>query len=218
MEAFIKYVLGEMRVIADAPLSFTVALLVIAGVIWWAIDWRYSGILSNRDGVIQNRDSEIALLKSQRDDYKENLGGRSPDEAKARLDALESSVGKLLPRRLTEEQKHGIRAALNRVPAGEIAVSHEMSCADCNGYANDFRQVFSQAGWRVRAPAVMGIGATLLSSNGMSVVVPNPEQPTEAARLIIATLRQQNIPFEVKAQRPSGITPEPDIELIAMTR
>src|SRR5262245_51575677 len=103
MESLIKYVFGEMRVIAGARLVFATALLVAGMAIYWVMDWRYAGILSNRD-------SEIALLKSQRDDYKDKLGGASPDQARARIDALEKrlaelepKLARLEPRRITPE-------------------------------------------------------------------------------------------------------------------
>src|SRR5262249_60686968 len=116
-ESLIKYVLGEMRVIADARLVFATALLVAGMAIYWVMDWRYVAILSNRD-------SEIALLKSQRDDYKDKLGGASPDQARARIDALESRLAqlepklenrfaRLEPRRITPEQRATFIQAIN---------------------------------------------------------------------------------------------------------
>jgi hypothetical protein len=39
LEEFIKYILGEWRVIANAPVSFIVAVLVLGGIIWWAMSW-----------------------------------------------------------------------------------------------------------------------------------------------------------------------------------
>ena len=75
MEQFFKYVLGEIRVIANAPLVFGTALLALAGAIWWAMDWRYSGIISNRD-------FEIASLKTQRDEYRDKFVNLKMSDAK----------------------------------------------------------------------------------------------------------------------------------------
>ena len=75
MDQITNYVLDQMRVIGNAPVVFALAILIIAGVIWWALRWRYSGI-------IRNRERTIAL-------YKNRLGGASPDEAKAKIDSLE---------------------------------------------------------------------------------------------------------------------------------
>jgi hypothetical protein len=59
MEAIIKYVVGEMRVIAEAPAIFTIALLVLSAAVWWAMDWRYGSIINNQG-------SEIKLLERQK--------------------------------------------------------------------------------------------------------------------------------------------------------
>jgi hypothetical protein len=84
MDQVIKYVLDEMRVIGDAPVVFAGALLVIAGAIWWAMSWRYSRI-------IRNRERTIAL-------YRNRLDGASPDEAKAKIDSLEGQIWTLKDR------------------------------------------------------------------------------------------------------------------------
>jgi hypothetical protein len=80
-ETFIKYVLGEFRMIWDAPLSFVAAVLGTALIAWIALDWRYSTIIANKD-------SEITLAKSQRDDYRDKLGGATAEQAKAAIDAI----------------------------------------------------------------------------------------------------------------------------------
>src|SRR6476620_7116907 len=84
MDQIIKYVLDELRVLGDAPVVFAGAILIISGAIWWALSWRYSGI-------IKNRERTIAL-------YKDRLSGASPDEAKAKLDSLEGQIWTLKDR------------------------------------------------------------------------------------------------------------------------
>lgn len=54
MESLVKYVVGEMSTIAHAPAIFIVALLVVTGGIWWAIDWRYGSVIVNRDAEISS--------------------------------------------------------------------------------------------------------------------------------------------------------------------
>ena len=84
MDEIIKYLLGEMRVLGNAPVVFAGTILIVAGAIWWALSWRYSGI-------IKNRERTIAL-------YKNRLGGASPDEAKAKIDSLEGQIWTLKDR------------------------------------------------------------------------------------------------------------------------
>src|SRR5258708_1769808 len=85
LEAFIKYVLGEFRIIWDAPLSFATSVAAVALITWFAMDWRYGGVISNKD-------SELSLAKAQRDDYRDKLGGATPDQARAKIEALERTV------------------------------------------------------------------------------------------------------------------------------
>ena len=73
---------------ANLP-TFAVILVLMIAVVRWFVNLVHGGSVSNRDSIINNKDSEIALLKSQRDEYKNKLSGATPDEAKARVDVLE---------------------------------------------------------------------------------------------------------------------------------
>jgi uncharacterized caspase-like protein len=53
-------------------------------------------------------------------DYKTKLSGASPDEAKARLDALETIVADLSPRLLSEEQSRKLISILSTDPGRAI--------------------------------------------------------------------------------------------------
>lgn len=82
-EIVIKYILGEAKTLRSAPASALVLSLGVFAVAWAALDWRYAAILANRDGIIASRDATIDLITTQRDDYKDKLGGASPDQAKS---------------------------------------------------------------------------------------------------------------------------------------
>ena len=77
-EQFIQYALGELRLIADAPLVFGAAVLFLGAIIWAALRWRYSSLIEHRNRI-------IAL-------YKARLNGATPDQAKAKIDSLEGQV------------------------------------------------------------------------------------------------------------------------------
>lgn len=83
-EIVIKYILGESRTLRNAPASAIAIILGVFAVVWIAMDWRYAGVIANRDGIIASREAAINLITAQRDDYK----GASPDQAKSRMDAL----------------------------------------------------------------------------------------------------------------------------------
>ena len=80
-EQFVRYILGELRLIAEAPLVFGAAVLFLGAIIWAALRWRYSGMIERGNHV-------IAL-------YKARLNGATPDQAKAKIDSLEGQVASL---------------------------------------------------------------------------------------------------------------------------
>jgi hypothetical protein len=111
MDQIIKYVLSEIRVISEAPVAFSACLLVLAGVIWWAVNWRYSGVIDSKDGI-------IAL-------YKERLNGATPDQARAKIEGLEAQISALRSREwapLTASTSAAFKAALKDMPPTEVEV------------------------------------------------------------------------------------------------
>jgi hypothetical protein len=114
MDQFIKYVLGEIRVIRGAPLVFMIALSVLLVGAWSTIDWRFAKIIEGKDGI-------IAL-------YKERLNGASPDQAKAKIEALEAQVSALRNREwppLTGTESAAFKAALKGVAPRQVFVFAE---------------------------------------------------------------------------------------------
>lgn len=191
MESLLKYVVGEMRVIADAPFVFSAAVLILVGGIWWLMDWRYGGIVSNRD-------AEIALLRSQRDDYREKLGGASPDQARARIDVLEQRLRIIEPRFLMPEQRkilfEALKLAQNTNHA--VVISHDGACADCNRYATDFMSIFTNIpGWQVKPS--MFLGAGLKSPKGLTIFVPDPTHLLPEGALVIRAFEAAKLSFEI---------------------
>jgi hypothetical protein len=68
LEDFIKYILGEWRTIAQAPVSFFLSVLVLGIIIWAVMNWGYG--------------REMSLLRQQVADYKDRLSMVFPKEAK----------------------------------------------------------------------------------------------------------------------------------------
>jgi hypothetical protein len=208
---------------ANIP-TFIIIAVLIFGAIWWLMDWRYGGIITSRDGIIANKDSEITLMRGQRDDYKEKLSGATPEQAKARIDALESRLARLEPRRLTETQRADLTARL-RIPTGAtylVAVSRDMACADCSGLAADISRAFSGAGgWQISNPMMMGINNT--PPHGIAVRCADINNPSPEARIVIEAMRAARIQFDLQPGayvRPfSGVgPPEPAVEVLLTTR
>lgn len=99
VEQIIKYVVGEMRVIAQAPVTFFAAVGVMSVVIWKLLSWRHAP-----------KDDLISL-------YKARLDGATPDEAKARIETLEATIARSIGSRwepLTDREITALAEALSQ--------------------------------------------------------------------------------------------------------
>ena len=76
MDPIIKYLLGEMNIIAQAPVTIAAAILILGGIMWWAIEWRYGAIIGHRN-------AELDRIRAERDDYREKLRDIEPKGALA---------------------------------------------------------------------------------------------------------------------------------------
>jgi hypothetical protein len=208
-------ILAQVAVVTSAPVPFLIAVFIAGGLIWWLLDWRYGAIVAQRDGVISNRDSEITLLKSQRDDYKDKLNGATPDQAKARIDSLEARLASVEPRRLTASERAGLIVRLTP-PIGSpraISIISEAS-GDSHQLAADFASVFRSSGdWKISEPTVMGLGNR--PPSGIGVQVPDTNNPSKAATIVMDALRSQNIRFDL--QQAPGM-PGMELALLVCTK
>lgn len=218
MESIIKYFAGEGRVILQAPATFAIALAILGGSIWAAMNWTYSSQITNLQSRLSLRDDQIA-------DYKTKLEGATPDEAKRRLDALELQVKALSPRRLTEDQKGKIIQSLKGV-SGTIQIVQDIAAPDVRAYTADLALAFQAAGWSVAIPAVLGIGNPPPSGVGLRVENPAAMQPIEIA--VKRALEDAGIAFDIQQEnrppRPTpppgapALPPQPDVGLLITTK
>jgi hypothetical protein len=188
---------GWPMIKANLPL-FAVILVLLSVAIWWVVNWRY-------DGIVANKDSEITLLKGQRDDYKDKLNGATPDQAKAKMEALESRVATLEPRlaaieprRLTVDQRAALIARL-KPPLGTsptVSVAAEAT-GDNPQFAADFASVFRSAGgWTIVEPMVMGIGGR--PPSGIAVTIPDINHPSPEIATIVRAFQTAKIEFDIR--------------------
>jgi hypothetical protein len=122
-----------------------IALSVLLVGAWSAIDWRFAKIIEGKDGI-------IAL-------YKERLNGASPDQAKAKIEALEAQVSALRNREwppLTATESAAFKAALKGVAPRQVFVFAE----DRDGIflVRSLIQALNEAGWSAaRDSSISGV-------------------------------------------------------------
>jgi hypothetical protein len=141
-DQFVQYIRSEVRLIAEAPVVFGAAVLLLGVIIWAALRWRYSDIIEHRNHI-------IAL-------YKARLDGATPDQAKAKMDSLEGQVlslknrewPKLMPAAVTDFES--VLAS-----QGSHVVSVLPQDKDSIFLARDLVDAFKRIGWKAKCDKSM---------------------------------------------------------------
>jgi hypothetical protein len=156
---FISKFLDQVAVISSAPRPHIVFLALMGGGLWFAMDWRYGGMMANRD-------STIALITAQRDDYKDKLGGASPDQAKARIDSLEKRLALLEPRHLSDIDK----SVLLKIPRSrKVSIVFQSGDSDTADLSNEISNFLISSGYSIEGPSGRMILTPQGSPRGVSI-------------------------------------------------
>jgi hypothetical protein len=185
-----KEIQEQFAVVMTVPIPFAVAVIACVGIVFGVINWSYSAILSSKGSQIELQDRQIA-------DCKEKLKDASPSNAKGRIDTLEARVGRVEPRQLSPEQKKTITENA-MLPAGasyELSIESDIRCLDCNQYAEEFSDIFSEVHWNIRTPMIER--PSIKSPKGIAVLSPDPSNPLPAAAALIRALKAADIPFDL---------------------
>jgi hypothetical protein len=175
------------------PKTFALMTAVIIAIIWLIVNYSYSTVLANKNSQIELQDRQLA-------DYKQKLDGATPDQAKARIDALEARLEARLaavePRRLTAVQRATMIARLSPKAGTTPTISIMGEAAgDSPQFAADFASVFqSVGGWKVSEGATMGIGNR--PATGIALSAANMNSPE--AYIVTNALRSANIEFDIR--------------------
>lgn len=206
-EKILRALVQEAAVIASAPISFAVSVLISSGVAYLIAKWMFSTVLSHRDARISSLEERIKLRDDQLSNHLQNV---PPDAAKLMIKELEARLDAMRPRRLTADQRASILSSIRSLGGGHRAhVVHEATCPDCAGFASDFQHLLADAGWSVDAGMVLGIGNPPRS--GIGVLVNNAASPNPLEAAVISGLRSAHIEFDIQSRQgkrtelPAGI-------------
>jgi hypothetical protein len=173
--------------VRNAPITFVVTAIALAVAAWSFCSFIYGSRLANRD-------AEIALLTRERDDYLRKLGGATPDQAKAKIEALETTVHLVIGSRwepLSTQEVEKLALALAAVPPRFMNVFFENKLGE--ELAQSMLQAFKKAGWQqayLSRGAGLGPGLSVGSGSGIAMKIkqaiesatrlrPSLENPTE---------------------------------------
>ena len=199
MELIIKYVVPEIDVIMKSPIPFLLSLTVITILIWRVLAWRYAVIIDGYEARNKLQADQIA-------DYKAKLSGASPDEAKARLDALETMVAELSSRLLSEEQSRKVTSILSADP-GRAYITLAVTAANARLFHAALEKCFSEAKYEIST--WMAMSTKITPNNDVCLKVPDVDRLTSRQRLVLTALRSVDIEVAVEheADHPANKYP-----------
>ncbi len=175
----VSFFVNEAHVLWQLPGARDAGVVLVAALTIAVLRWTYRRAIARRDRQI--------------DAFRQMLGTISPAEIKARIDALESQIRSMGPRRLTDAQRQHIAALLSTSP-GRVAIAQDV--AEARPLSRDLIVAFQNAGWRVHAPKIAGPGNA--PPNGIGVIVPSTDNLTLRQSLIVRSLREQGIAFDLQ--------------------
>jgi hypothetical protein len=131
---------GWPMIRANLPTFFVILVLIIGG-IWWLMDWRYGSIVASKAGQIELQDRQLA-------DYKQKLDGASPDQAKAKIEALEHTIRATIGSKwepLSKAQISALALKLKDIQKSRATVMYENALG--KQLAQNIFDAFREAGW-----------------------------------------------------------------------
>jgi hypothetical protein len=149
MHDFFVKLLERTGTIRSVVILFFLAVAVVGGAEWMVLDFTYGTILSDKNARI----AQLEMADRQLAGYRQKLGGASPDEARARIDAQEQELNELRQqiepvknRVISEDQERLMLPALRTDPSRILLLLHQGSRENVD-YGNQFTKLFKDAGW-----------------------------------------------------------------------
>jgi hypothetical protein len=133
--------LEQWAVVTAAPIPFAIAVVIAGGLIWLVVGWSYSSVISGKNAQIELQDRQLA-------DYRDKLKGATPEEAKAKIDALEEKVRNTIGDRwevLTKDESAKLVELVAPLPKRRIQIMYVNYLG--KDLARSFADVFEKAGW-----------------------------------------------------------------------
>jgi hypothetical protein len=197
-ESLTKSLGAQMSAIAQAPIPFFVAVLILSFAAWRFAGWHYKSRLSDAD-------SKVDLLETRISDYEKKLNGASPDEAKARIDALEARLTALEPKKIGSDHKARMKDILGSLRGSHIFLTIVNTSHPAQVLCGQVEDVFKQAGWVTHTPVVMGKRDA--SPSGLTLYVQDVRNLTAEEDLVRQALVASGIEFGILSSKPAPPMP-----------
>jgi hypothetical protein len=123
------------------PKTFALMTAVIITIIWLIVNYSYSTVLSNKNSQIELQDRQLS-------DYKQKLDGASPDQAKAKIEALEATIRATVGSKwepLSKSQVAALALRLKDIQKSRATIMYENALG--KQLAQTIFDAFKEAGW-----------------------------------------------------------------------
>jgi hypothetical protein len=196
LDSIVNWISGEWSVVSQAPIIFVASVILVGLIIWKLSQREFSTRLTNAESTLSLRNAQLL-------DYKEKLSGATPDQAKARMDALEERLNELGPRiaalgprKLSAEQKHQMLPILEFHRGSLVSICSDAASADAASYSKGLAKAFNAAAWNVQPSMAMGIGDP--PPSGMGLLVNDPSNLTVQQQSIASALEAAGLEFDIR--------------------
>jgi len=176
----VSALLVRLRKVRRVWPEFLIALAVLALCMYHVFEWHYG--------------ERFAILTAQRDDYKEKLGGATPDQVAQQIADLKKEVKDLHPRsqrHLTDDQKERLIAYLTALAPEIKAISVFVEASgEPQRFANEFFLVFKLAGI---GTIPFSTSPNAADEKGIRVGLVDQDKPSELGQKFISALRRSGL-------------------------
>jgi hypothetical protein len=150
---------GWPMIRANLP-TFCLVLALIIGSVWIVVSWSYSGLLASKNGQIELQDRQLA-------DYRDKLKGATPEQAKAKIDALQQTIDLAIGHRwepLTKAEITLLSTNLGKPPTLNVQIMYENALG--KDLAQSLYDAFKLAGWSATFLPGSGLGSGVTTGQG----------------------------------------------------
>ena len=179
----------QFTLVVQIPVPFLTTILASGWLIWLVVKHTFDTRLANADSTKQ-------LLERQLQEYRDKLSGASPDEARARMDALEARLDAMGPRKLPPEKRQLMVPILGEFGGSSASIAYDAGASDAQVFTKHLAAAFTAAGWQVQLPMVVGIGSP--PPTGIGVSVSNAAQLSPHENAACQALRAAGLEFDLQ--------------------
>ncbi len=191
-------------VISAAPWAFVAIAAAFLLMGFAAGRFFLSERISSLEGRIALKDDRIA-------DYEAKLQGATPDEAKAKIEALERRLGVLEPRVIDASQENRIKSALAKKP-GSVAIDRDTVSLRSKRLQMQLINAFEDAGWTVHYSETLGLDDLPVTGIGVRARV-DELAAKEAAAFVMSAFQAASLECEAMEGFYTRAAPAP-IEIV----